>query len=146
MLTVSNKKLDVYQVFDKVKSSKARKDKIQVLRENDTMAVLDVLRGTFDSTIQWNLPEGEVPFTPAEEEAPPSSLLKQHLKFKYFVKGLRESNNLRSVKRERMFIDMCESVHPRDAEVIVAMINKKSPVKGITKKLVQEAFPHLIIE
>ena len=146
MLTVNNSKLNVYEVFDKVKSTKSRKDKILVLKENDTMALLDVLRGAFDPTIQWNLPVGEVPFTPAEEESPPSSLLKQHLKFKYFVKGLRESSTLRSVKREQMFIDMCESVHPRDAEVIVAMINKKSPAKGITKKLIQEAFPRLIIE
>ena len=65
-------------------------------------------------------------------------------KFKYFVKGLRESNRLPAVKREKIFIDMCESVHPRDAELLVAMINKEPPTKGITKELVKEAFPDLI--
>jgi len=41
---------------------------------------------------------------------------------------------------------MVETIHPRDAELIVTMINKKPPMKGITKKLVQEAFPELIHE
>ena len=62
------------------------------------------------------------------------------------MKGLLESERLTPVKREKMFIDMCESVHPRDAEVLVAMINKNPPIKGITKTLVREAFPDLIVE
>ena len=111
------------------------------------MPVLDVLKGTFDNTIQWNLPDGTPPYTPNAEDAPsPSSLLKQHMNFKYFVKGLRESSSLPAVKRERMFIDMLESVSPQDASVVVSMINKKSPYRGITKKLVQDAFPDLIVE
>ena len=41
---------------------------------------------------------------------------------------------------------MLETVHPKDAELLVGMINKKMPVKGVTKKLVQEAFPDLIVK
>jgi hypothetical protein len=139
------KPLDVFEIFEKVSKAKSRKDKIQVLRENDIMPVRDVLQGTFDDRIQWNLPGGTPPYTPVVEgPPPPSSLLKQHLRFKYFVKGLRDSENLNSIKRERLFIDMLESVHPKDAEILVSMINKKQPVSGLTKKLVQEAYPDLI--
>jgi len=138
--------LQVYEILEKAAKSKTRDEKIKILKQNDIMPLLDVLKGTFDETIQWNLPAGPVPYTPSSEESHPSTLRKQHLNFKYFVKGLRESNRLTPVKRERMFIDMCESVHPRDAEVLVAMINKKSPQKGITKTLVKEAFPNLIVE
>lgn len=136
----------VFEILEEAAKKRAKKDKVSALREYNIMPVRDVLQGTFDDKIQWNLPTGPVPFTPSSEESPPNSLLKAHLNFKYFVKGLRESSRLTNVKREKMFIDMCESIHPRDAEVIVAMINKESPVKGITKNIVKEAFPDLIIE
>lgn len=139
-------RLQVFEILDKAAKQRAKKDKIKVLQENDMMALRDVLRGTFDKAIQWNLPSGPVPYTPASEESPPNTLLKAHMNFKYFVKGLLESQRLTPLKREKMFIDMCESVHPRDAEVLVAMINKESPMKGITKILVKEAFPDLIVE
>lgn len=137
-------KMQVFEIFDKAMKAKNREERIKVLQENDIMPVLDILRGTFDETIQWNLPDGTPPYTPNEESSPPSTLLKQHLNFKYFVKGLRESSSLNKVKREKMFIDLLEAVHPRDAELVVSMINKKSPHRYLTKKLVQDAFPSLI--
>lgn len=138
------KKLEVFEILEKVGKAKTRKDKIDILRNNDIMPIRDVLRGTFDDRIQWNLPAGEVPYNANSIESYPSTLLKQHLKFKYFVKGLRESDNLTKPKREKLFIDMCEAVHPEDAKILVSMINKKAPVKGLTKKLIQEAYPDLI--
>jgi hypothetical protein len=38
-----------------------------------------------------------------------------------------------------------ESIHPNDAELMVNMINKKTP-DGVTKTIIQEAFPGLIGE
>jgi len=66
------------------------------------------------------------------------------MNFKFFVKGVKSSDDLLNVKRERMFVDILESIDPRDAEILVAMINKKPPAKGLTKKIVQEAMPDLI--
>ena len=139
-------KLQVFEIPAKAVKAKSRDERIKVLQDNQIMPVLDILRGTFDDTIQWNLPDGEPPYTPNDESTPPSTLLKQHLNFKYFVKGLRESNSLNKIKREKMFIDLLESVHPRDAELVISMINKKSPPRYLTKNLVQEAFPELIRE
>ena len=143
-MAVSARKLEVFEILEKVENAKTKKDKIAVLQKNEIMPLLDVLRGTFDETIQWNLPGGTPPYTPNNEESYPSSLLRQHRNFKYFVKGLRESNGLNPIRRERMFIDILEAIHPKDAEVLVSMINKKSPMKGLTKNLVKEAFPQLI--
>ena len=146
-MAITKPRLQVYEILEKAASKRAKKDKIAVLQEYRTLMPLrDVLQGTFDDRIQWALPAGPVPFTPSSEEAPPNSLLKAHMNFKYFVKGLAVSNRLTNIKREKMFIDMCESIHPRDAEVIVNMINKKPPVKGITKSVVKEAFPDLLHE
>lgn len=143
-MAVSARKPEVFEILEKVENAKTKKDKIAVLQANDVMPLLDVLRGTFDETIQWNLPGGTPPYTPNNEESYPSTLLRQHRNFKYFVKGLRESNSLNPIRRERMFIDILEAIHPKDAELLVSMINKKSPVKGLTKSLVKEAFPQLI--
>lgn len=145
-MAVSARRLEVFEILEKVENAKTKQDKIAILQKNEIMPLLDVLRGTFDETIQWNLPGGTPPYTPNNPESPPSSLLRQHRNFKYFVKGLRESNRLNPIRRERMFIDILEAIHPKDAELLVSMINKKSPVKGLTKNLVKEAFPQLIQE
>lgn len=142
-MAITNRQ-QVFEIFESFEKASTKKDKIEVLRKNEIMPLLDVLRGTFDEAIQWNLPGGTPPYTPNVPESAPSSLLKQHLNFKFFVKGLRESERLNTIRRERMFIDMLESIHPKDAQILVNMINKQSPVKGLTKALVKEAFPNLI--
>ena len=43
-----------------------------------------------------------------------------------------------------MFIEVLEAIHPQDAEIVIKMVAKKTPLKGLTKKLVQEALPDLI--
>lgn len=134
----------VFEIIEKIEKVKTKEERVNILKTNDIMPLLDVLRGTFDDSIQWNLPDGEPPYTPALPESVPSSLLKQHLKFKYFVKGFKESDSLNKIRREKMFIDILESIHPKDAEVLIAMINKKSPSESLTKDVIQEAFPGLI--
>jgi len=49
-----------------------------------------------------------------------------------------------TLKRERICIELLESIHPEDAELVVSMINKKPFGGGITPKLVNEAFPNLV--
>ena len=145
-MAVSSKRLEVFEILDKVAQAKTKEERIDILRKNEITAVKDVLRGSFDDTIKWNLPEGDPPYTPNKPESTPSTLLRQHRYFKYFVKGLRESESLSKIRREKMFIEMLEAVHPRDAEILLCMISKKQAVKGLTKKLVQEAYPNLIRE
>jgi len=137
---------EVWEIFEKFEKAKNRKERIQILKENSQhWAMRDVLQGTFDDKVQWNLPSGAVPYTPQAEDAPtPSSLNKTHMQFKYFVSGLRESEDLLNIKRERMFVDMLESIDSRDAAILVSMINKKAPAKGLTEKIVKEALPDLI--
>ena len=64
-MAITKPRLQVYEILDQVSKKRAKKDKIQVLQENEMMALRDVLRGTFDEIIQWNLPSGPVPYTPA---------------------------------------------------------------------------------
>lgn len=135
---------EIYEVFEEFSQAKARKDKITVLQKHSSACLKDILRGLFDDRVQWNLPGGTPPYTASHAESTPSTLLKQNLKFQYLVKGIKTSDDLPAFKREKIFIDMLEVVHPEDAKILVSMINKKSPVKGLTKKIAQEAYPNLI--
>ena len=141
------RKRDVWEIFEAVEKAKGRTQKIKVLKTyQNEMYLRDVLQGTFDPNIQWNLPDGTPPYTPGNDGAPPpNSLMKLHMNFKFFIKGLAVSEDLPPVKRERMFIDMLESIHPKDAAILVSMVNKKKPeFDGLTEKLVKEALPDLI--
>ena len=136
--------LMVYEIIEKVAEAKKREEKIEILRQyNHNWALKDILRGTYDDKIQWNLPGGKPPYDPADEQTHPSSLTQHNKKFQYFVKGLI-GDELSAVKREKIFLDIIETVHPKDAELMLGMINKKS-IKGVTKKVVEEAFPNLIV-
>lgn len=125
-------------------SKKTRKaDKIQYLREHNSGALQDVLRGTYDDRIVWLLPQGKPPpYKPNRPESVPSNLLKETAKLKYLVKGAGYDNMI-PVKRERIFITLLEAIHPDDALLLIDMINKR-PLKGITKANVKEAFPNLL--
>lgn len=136
-------KKHIYEVLELVEKATKKEEKINILKSNETWALKDVLRATYDDSIQFLLPGGKPPYTPSQEGSIPSTLLKQNVQFKFFVKG-GPGEKLLPVKRERIFINVLEAVHPKDAELLIKMINKESLGKNITKKLVQEAFPGLI--
>ena len=132
----------VYEVFEEMNKKTKKADKVKVLKDNESWALKDIIRGSMDSTVQWNLPPGAPPYTPALEHNHPANPLRENKLFKYFVKG-GPGDKLPAVKRESIFIGLIEGVHPTDAELVIAMINKEKP-KGLSKPIVQEAFPGLL--
>jgi hypothetical protein len=133
----------VFEVLELAAKQRLKEDKIKVLRQNESWALKDVLRGTFDSKVQWKLPKGEVPYEPSEEYNHPANLLRENTKFRYFVEGSPQAEQLPPYKRERLFLGMLEGVHPKDALLLIGMINKEPP-KYITRPIVEEAFPGLL--
>lgn len=133
----------IHEVIENVSKKKTKEEKISLLKQHETWALKDILRGTFDSSVEWNIPQGNPPFTKNQEHSVPSNLLRENTKFKFFLKG-GPGDTMPKFKREKIFIGLLESIHPKDAELVVGMINKSLPVKGITKNLVKEAFPNLI--
>jgi hypothetical protein len=133
----------VYEVLDEVKKSRKKEDKVRILKENESWALKDIIKGSMDESVQWNLPGGSPPYTPSEGHNAPTSLFREHKKFKYFVKGVPTSDGMNPIKRESLFIGLIEGIHPEDAKLVIAMINKTKPA-GLTKPLVDEAFPGLV--
>ena len=125
-----------------VGSKRKKSEKIRVLKENESWALKDIIRGSMDSTVQWNLPEGTPPYTACEPHNAPANLLRENTKFKYFAVG-GPGDQMLKVKRESIFLGLIEGVHPLDAELVINMINKVTP-KGLTRPIVEEAFPGLL--
>lgn len=105
-------------------------------------AVLPVLQWIFDKNIVSRLPDGKTPYTPnpaPAEDLTESSLRFEFKKFKYFV-----NDELKGLKREQMWIELLESIPPKEAEMIDLVKDKKNPFKRITRELVDEAFPEVL--
>lgn len=136
--------LEVFEIFERFSQKKTRKEKVEFLQANGIPAVKDVIRGAYDANIEWNLPEGKPPYTPNRPESVPSTLRQKHRDFGFFVKGFKKSEGLPTYKRENMFIQLLESIHSEDALIVLNMVAKTAPYKGLTRKIAEEAFPDLL--
>lgn len=132
----------VFEVLDEVNIKKTKAEKIQVLKDNDCWALRDIIRGSMDKSVEWDLPPGAPPYRPAEDHNAPTNLVRENKKFAYFVKG-GPGAKMQKVKREQIFIGMLEGIHPVDARLVINMINKEKP-EGLNKGIVEGAFPGLV--
>lgn len=89
----------------------------------------------------FELPAGTPPYKTVDmpDNWGYNRLPKELRKFKYFLKG----NNLNPIKREKIFIDMLESLADEEAKLVLMIKDKKLTYKGFTKKMVVEALPEL---
>lgn len=144
MAQTQQRSRQVYEIFEEFSKATNKAGRLAVLQKYSSCgAFKDILRGTYDDTLVFNLPEGRPPFTPNKPESVPSTLLQLHKRFGIFVTG-GDGDKLPAFRRENLFVQLLESVHPEDAEHVLKMTSKKTPVKFLTKKLVQEAYPSLI--
>jgi hypothetical protein len=134
-----------YEIFKEVHNAKKKAEKIAVLHHYSSASLKTILGYTYDPRIKWLLPEGIPPYTPLPDAADQEAGLAAELRRIYlFVEGNSETQrNLKQTRREQIFIDMLESVDPRDAKVLIGMKEGKLPFNGLTRKLVAEAFPNI---
>ena len=71
-----------------------------------------------------------------------TTIRKEYLRFYNFCKG--GNDQLKSLRRETMFIQMLEGLHPLDAEILCLVKDKELETKyKITKEIVSEAYPDI---
>ena len=139
---------EVLQGLTEVKGKELHKARVAYLKSKDSVPLRDVLRINFDEAVVSLLPKGEPPFT--KDDAPAGyehlSLYKGYRKFKYFFKGIY--SGMDQGKREKMFIDLLESLNGKEAEMLCLAKdgNLYDAYKGLTLKVVQDAFPGLIVK
>jgi hypothetical protein len=134
-----------HEIFAAVVAERTKDKKIGILQQYNENFLKSLLIWNFDDSIVSVLPEGEVPIQANEnaEKSPSSSIRKEWSKFYNFVKGGNDAMN--KLRKETMFINMLESFHPGEAEVLCLVKDKKLQTKyNITKELVSEAYPDIL--
>ena len=132
-------------MFKKVEEAKTKKEKLQILKENSSPVIKQILGLTYDPRVVWLLPDGVPPHTPLPNDADAEITLQYASRqFYLFTEGNTDTQrNLKQIKRESLFIQLLESVNPAEVKILLGMKDRKLPYKGVTRKLVAEAFPNL---
>ena len=134
----------VNEILDYVSNQKSKIAKVEALKEYRNDALVSILIWNFDETVISMIPEGDVPFTPNDspEGTDHTSLRREQRNLYHFVKGGNDAlNNLR---RESMFIQMLEGLHPNEARVVVlAKDGRLHEDYAVTYDQVAEAYPDI---
>ena len=133
------------EILDLVHEQKTDQDKVKVLQEYANDALKTLLIWNFDESIISLLPTGEVPYQPNESPlgVDHSSLRRDYKNLYNFVKGGNDS--LSKIRRETIFIQILESLHPNEADVLVLVKDKKLEDKyDISFEVVKQAYPDIV--
>ena len=134
----------VHEIFELVSKQRSKAKKVEVLKEQRCDAITALLIWNFDDSVISLLPEGEVPYE--KNEVPVgtdhTSLRKEWKNLYHFVKGGNDS--LSKTRRESMFIQILEGLHPNEADVLCLVKDKKLAAQyKITRDVVEQAYPDI---
>ena len=163
-----------FEVFHLVSKQRSKAKKVEVLKRYEDPSLKALLIWNFDESVISLLPEGEVPYTGYDEQTSYSGTLTTKItqdirrmhetgsfsmgatdnqgrttirrEFKNFYHFLKGGNDgLNSIRRETMFINILQGLHPLEAEIVVLVKDKNLEEKyKITKEIVSEAYPDII--
>ena len=163
----------IFEILDLVSRQRAKTKKIEVLRKYDHKALRILFVWNFDETVISILPEGEVPYSGYDEQNTYTGGLSGKISHevramhdtgsfslgasdqqghttirrecKHFYNFVKYGNNsMKALRRESMFINILEGLHPLEAEILILVKDKKLSEKyKITKEIVVEAFPDI---
>lgn len=137
---------NVYEVFEDFRNAKTKQERLEILRNNDSYALRNVLLGAYNPTIQFiKVPSFN------KVEVPPglsySHMTEALSKVYLFVVGnKRVPEGLTDKRKEELLIQLLESLEEKEANVFADMMRKDLKVPHLTTKLVNEAFPGLLPE
>lgn len=160
----------VFEVLELASKQRSNAKKVEVLKAYEHDALKTIFIWNFDQSIISLLPEGEVPYGDLNDQNVYSgslsenlsreaiggesatgqdldgrgktSLRREYQNLYHYVKG--GNNNLTSIRREMMFINLLQGLHPKEAEVVILTKDKKLTDKyKITFENVKEAYPDI---
>jgi hypothetical protein len=134
-------KIAISAILKRCSEEKKKEDRVGALRANCDQNIKTILQLMFHPDAKFLLPEGTPPYRPSQFNET-NMLYTELRKMHYFLEGSTPPE-MKQIKRERMFIDILEAIDPADAELLVAVKDKKSPYKGLTQDVVLAAFPEL---
>ena len=162
----------VFEVLEAASKQRTKARKIEVLQKYAHNSIMAVLIWNFDESVISLLPEGDVPYGNTREDNSvtgtlsdkindavgmmkesgstslgsqdqgKASIRKEYLKFYNFLKG--GNSGLSNLRRETMFINILEGLHPLEAEILILVKDKRLTDKyKITKDVVSAAYPQI---
>jgi|TARA_R100000027_G_scaffold18625_1_gene13469 hypothetical protein len=164
----------IFEILALVNKQRTKAKKVEVLKKYEHDSLKAIFIWNFDETVISLLPSGEVPYSSLKDEQVTTGTLstkishavgtmeylqsdsmglsdmkkgkttirKEWTKFYNFCKGGNDS--LKSLRRETMFINILEGLHPLDAEILCLVKDKELESKyNITKEIVSEAYPDI---
>ena len=163
-----------FEVFDLVSRSRTKQKKIEILKKYDDSSLRRIFVWNFDQSIVSILPEGPVPYVGYDEQNTYSGTLttkisqevrkmhesgnfslgasdqqghttirRESKHFYHFVKGGNDGIN--SIRRETMYINILQGLHPLEAEILVLVKDKQLETKyKISKDIISAAYPNII--
>jgi hypothetical protein len=162
----------IFEILNLASKQRSNAKKVEVLKKYEDLSLKTIFIWNFDETVISLLPPGEVPYSNVGEQNSfsgtlsekigdavskmselgtnslgsqdqgKSSIRKEYQRFYNFVKGGNDS--LSSLRRETMFINILEGLHPFEAEIVCLCKDKKLETKyKITKEIVSEAYPDI---
>jgi hypothetical protein len=163
----------VFEVLNLVSKQRTNIKKVEVLQKYNDPSLRAIFIWNFDESVTSSLPVGIVPYSSVGEQGSFSgtlsekiedavdkmseigsnslgsqdqgfsSIRKEYQRFYNFIKGGNDS--LSSLRRETMFINVLEGLHPLEAEILCLVKDKKLETKyKITKELVSQAYPEIV--
>ena len=159
-----------FEVLHLASKQRSKAKKVEVLRRYEDPSLKALFIWNFDESIISVLPDGEVPYTGYDDQTTYSGTLttkiseevrkmhetgsfsmgatdkeghttirREYKNFYHFLKGGNDSLN--NIRRETMFINILEGLHPLEAEIITLVKDKKLETKyKIPKEVVSEAY------
>ena len=136
--------LSIPRIFEEVAAANSFGARSKVLLENESNPLKDLLRYAFHPDIKFALPTGAPPFKTvgSPDEYNPTYLYPNIKKFYLYIEGGHEG--LTQLRREQLFVLMLESLHPKEAAVVIQVKDKKLKFRGLTYKLVKDTFPEIL--
>jgi hypothetical protein len=160
----------VFEILELASKQRSNAKKIEVLKTYEHDSLKSVLIWNFDETVISLLPEGDVPYGDVKDQNVYSGTLSQNLakeasggesatvqdlqgrgrtslrkeyqNLYHYVRG--GNNTLSTIRREMMFINLLQGLHPKESEVLILTKDKKLTDKyKITFENVKESFPDI---
>lgn len=142
------RKAYLYDILENANNAENPADFLRHVKE-PTLEVL--LWYMLNPACKFALPEGTPPFkTTAHPDG--INLRSEVKRLRIFldpncnIQGMEKYPNMTQSRREFLFVQLLESVHPNEAKLLVAVKDKKMPFKNLTNKVIKNAWPHIPLD